>query len=237
MVRPSTREKSSTAVWGTEKVEKAFSSWGGVLKKCAWRELAMRKMPSSLIVASIAQLFITQVLSAHPGHGSHQDFLPGLLHPFQGLDHLVVALAVGFLAANGGGAARFKLPLSFVLGIILGAGSGSLGLILPGYESGIMLSLLACAGAVLISKKLNAALFSGMLVVLGACHGMAHALEKAMAIATLSYSAGFVAATLVLLAMGMILFRLQNYLGKKLKIHFSDPCSTDRSTLLFLLLF
>lgn len=44
-------------------------------------------------------LISTHSVLAHPGHGDSLSFQSGLLHPFTGLDHLLLLLGTGFVAA------------------------------------------------------------------------------------------------------------------------------------------
>ena len=55
---------------------------------------------------------------AHPGHGSTASFAAGIAHPFGGLDHIAVMVAVGLWAALKGGRALWLWPAAFV-GVML----------------------------------------------------------------------------------------------------------------------
>ena len=48
--------------------------------------------------------FFPLVAMAHPGHEhSHNSFISGFVHPFTGLDHLMMALAFGLHTSAGNG--------------------------------------------------------------------------------------------------------------------------------------
>lgn len=71
------------------------------------------------------------------------NFVSGFSHPFTGIDHLLVMLAVGYWAGQSQSAARWQLPHQFVLfmlgGVVLGA-------MIPGMafiEAAIAVSVLA----------------------------------------------------------------------------------------------
>lgn len=57
---------------------------------------------------------------AHPITGPHGGFSHSLEHPFQGLDHIVVLLALGITAIALGKRACWSLPVAFLTGIGLG---------------------------------------------------------------------------------------------------------------------
>ena len=66
---------------------------------------------------------------AHPGHEGS-----GFLHPFTGIDHLLVMVGVGLwasLLAVRKPAASFLVPASFVVMMAVGAAAGFAGIKLP----------------------------------------------------------------------------------------------------------
>jgi len=77
-------------------------------------------------IAALCFLISSSMAYAHPGHETSISFFSGILHPFSGLDHLLVILLVGFWSA-------FVLnqiwvgPLAFLLGMMAGVFSGILG--------------------------------------------------------------------------------------------------------------
>src|SRR4029078_2542016 len=83
-----------------------------------------------------AIVLVPALAQAHPGH-DHSGFGGGIVHPFQGLDHLLAMVAIGLWAAQLGGPARWMVPLSFVGTLTLGAVAGLAGLHLPGAEVGV----------------------------------------------------------------------------------------------------
>jgi urease accessory protein len=141
---------------------------------------------------------------AHPGHATHS-FLAGALHPLSGLDHLLAMVAVGLLAGCSDGRLRWGLPATFVLAMIVGAVLGASGVGMPFVEVGIALSLVAF-GAALV---LNGAFRTPMLIVMTAgfalFHGHAHGTEMGADLSVASYGVGFVLATTVLHAFGVLL--------------------------------
>lgn len=98
----------------------------------------MKKM----ILTLLGTLAFPAIAFAHPGHDM-ANFVSGFSHPFTGIDHLLVMLAVGYWAGQSQSAARWQLPHQFVLfmlgGVVLGA-------MIPGMafiEAAIAVSVLA----------------------------------------------------------------------------------------------
>lgn len=118
---------------------------------------------------------------AHAGHsegGLHgivvESFAAGFIHPFTGLDHLLMMLCVGVWAGKSSGALRWQLPAVFLLGMAGGWAAGLAGATLPGLESGIAATLIVL-GAVFALRldppravQLLGIAFGGVL------HGLAH---------------------------------------------------------------
>lgn len=141
---------------------------------------------------------------AHTGAGAHS-FMAGALHPLGGLDHLLAMLAVGLLAGCTGGHMRWGLPAAFVATMAMGAGLGANGVGVPFVEVAIALSLIAF-GWVLVSRQFSSA---PVLVALTAgfavFHGHAHGTEMGADLSAMPYALGFMLATALLHAVGVLL--------------------------------
>lgn len=112
---------------------------------------------------------------SHPGH-EVADFATGMLHPFTGLDHLLVMLAVGWWAFQLGGRARWMLPTTFLGAQLLGAALGSV--TDPAWvEAVVSASVVVLLAAVLL--RLRPAMFAaaGLAGGFAVFHGMTHAIE------------------------------------------------------------
>lgn len=146
---------------------------------------------------------------AHPGHDAATvgaSLWAGLLHPFTGLDHLLAMTAVGVWSAQTArtaqGGSVLRLPLAFVLLMLVGAALGLGGLALPAVEPMIAASLLVLG--LLVAARATLPGPAGMAVVGGFAlfHGYAHGAELPVAAAalpaTLAYVAGFACATMAL---------------------------------------
>lgn len=137
-----------------------------------------------LACVGIFSVFLMMAASAqaHPGHSHLIGFSQGMQHPFSGIDHILVALMVGFLAGlENSGSYRHRqlwLPaLAFVGSLCVGFFLNFLGMHVPFYEQGIVLSLLFLGLTMILerswSQKVNFLVLLGM----GFCHGLAHGSE------------------------------------------------------------
>lgn len=146
---------------------------------------------------------------AHAGHEHHSSaFLSGLLHPFSGLDHLLLALGLGLLLVRSAQFAR-DMPSAAGLGfvglgvsLLLGFGLGVQHLLPVSLtEYGIVASLLALAIALWVKQRVVA--LAG-LSVLGLFHGVAHGLEVPVGQSAGLFLAGMLVSMLALYAVGLL---------------------------------
>lgn len=141
---------------------------------------------------------------AHPGDMTHS-FLAGALHPLGGLDHLLAMLAVGLLAGCSAGRLRWGLPVSFVLAMIVGAAVGARGVGVPLVEVGIAMSLVAFGAALVWKQTFRAPTLIALTSGFALFHGHAHGMEMGADLSAASYASGFVLATALLHAVGVLL--------------------------------
>jgi len=134
--------------------------------------ICMKKLLLSSI-AFVGVLF-SSLAFAHPGHELTVSFMSGLLHPFSGLDHLLVIVLVGFWSA-------FVLkkiwlgPCFFILGMFFGVLSGLSGLSLNFFEFGIAISVIAIGLLLLIRNQYSTKAILSLIGAFGVFHGYAHA--------------------------------------------------------------
>lgn len=163
-------------------------------------------MKISHILITIAYLVLApELVLAHPqlALGSAVGALAGFLHPFSGLDHLLAMTTIGLLAAQIGGRVAWLLPATFIAAMIIGGLTGLATSAFFSVELGLALSV-ACLGvAVMFGGKLPTAFACGMAAVFGFFHGHAHGTEIPEMASPFLYTAGFVAATSVLHALGL----------------------------------
>jgi len=147
-----------------------------------------------LVATVTAQAHVTGALHAHA-------FTDGLLHPITGLDHLITALGMGWLAVKH---ARPAISRGAFLGTI------ALGLWLAGQwvipasiiDTAILLSL-GCIGLVLLRKP--AAMQPALMIMaplFGLLYGYAHGSALPAGQAAYGFVAGMLVTTVSLLALG-----------------------------------
>ncbi len=111
------------------------------------------------------------------GHGG--GFMGGLSHPIFGLDHFLAMISVGILSSQMGGRARWIVPSTFLVAMLVG---GILGMQdmemqwLP-VEPGIAFSLFALGVAVAASRKLPLTFAMCLVGLVALFHGYAHGEE------------------------------------------------------------
>lgn len=152
-------------------------------------------------------LLLPAVAWAHPGHGG-SGYLSGLAHPFSGLDHILCMLAVGVWAARNGGAKGWFVVAAFVGGMLAGGLVGLDGVLPSFLESAVTASVLASALLVALAVRLPLQAQAGVAAFFALWHGIAHGAEMPMMASPLDYASGFLVATALLLAGGMIVGKL-----------------------------
>jgi len=137
------------------------------------------------------------------------DLNSGFSHPLEGWDHLVTMLAVGIWAAQLRGKAIWLLPLTFVSVMSLGGISGAAKyLAVPSAEVLIVLSCLVFS--VLILRKICFDTKINVLIVafFAFFHGFAHGAEISASASLISYTLGFMVATLLLHSAGILIAKV-----------------------------
>jgi urease accessory protein len=148
-------------------------------------------------VTVLALLAFAGVAQAHPGASGHE-FADGVAHPFQGLDHLLAAVAVGLWGAQRGGRALWALPAAFLVAMVAGGAAAAAGIAFPAVEPVLLASVLVLGLAVASAARPPLAVAIGVTALFALAHGNAHGSETAGAAAF----AGIVLATAALHAVG-----------------------------------
>ena len=151
---------------------------------------------------ALTTLAIATPAFAHPGHGGHE-FVDGWAHPFSGTDHLLAMVAVGLLAVRIGGKAIWIMPPTFILAMLAGGGLAGLGVPMPGVEWWISSSVLALGVMVAATEVIPLKYGTTLVALFALFHGHAHATEMA-GTSIAAYAIGFVLATVVLHASGIV---------------------------------
>ncbi len=167
--------------------------------------MSFRSLSSSRRIAPLALVILAGLNSAASAHvGTHTaGFADGLAHPFLGLDHVLAMVAVGVWASQLGRPAYWALPLTFASVMAIGAAIGASGLPLPWVEAGIAGSVLVLGAVIAFALRPSIVLSVALIAVFALLHGYSHGVELPQSASALAYGAGFVAATLVLHAIGL----------------------------------
>src|SRR5471032_3047665 len=156
------------------------------------------------IVSALALLALgASPAFAHVGHGSTDAFAAGIAHPFGGLDHMAVMIAVGLWAALKGGRALWIWPCAFVGVMLIGGALGMAHEAVPFVESGILASVVALGLLVALAIDLPVWLGAVIIGAFALLHGHAHGSEVAENIGGAEYMAGFALATATLHGIGI----------------------------------
>ena len=169
---------------------------------------ALRRLAAPLVVAGF--LALPMVLSAHPGHvhpGEEDEFATnaiaaGLEHPVTGVDHMLAALAVGWVCASLGRRSGLAGGAAFLVALLAGGLAGQAGLTMPGQEAALGISVLALGLLVVSGRKLAMPWLLAAVIAIGLVHGAAHGSEGPAGAAAARFAVGFLLATALLAATG-----------------------------------
>lgn len=175
--------------------------------RCVIRRLARGVMPRGVGWPRCAWIILAlpALAAAHEETGQAAGFLAGCLHPVSGLDHMLAMLAVGLWGAVLGAPALWLLPVAFPLVMSLGALMSLLGMPLPGVEIGIALSAMVLGAMVATELRPPPWVAAAVVACFAVFHGHAHGGELPEGASALLYSLGFVVATGLLHAAGILL--------------------------------
>jgi urease accessory protein len=135
--------------------------------------------PYRTLVAAAAA--IPAAAFAHAGHDAGHDPVQGFMHPLGGLDHVLAMIAVGVIAVQLGGRALWAVPLSFVATMAIAGFAGIAGLMLPGLEAGIALSVIVLGAVISLRVRMPVIVAVSMVAVFAIFHGYSHGLRSGWA--------------------------------------------------------
>lgn len=161
-------------------------------------------MNHSLHRRALAAAFVLAcgMAQAHPGHAP--GLLDGAVHPWQGLDHLLAMVGVGWWAAQLGGRARLILPCAFVGLMALGLGAALAGHVLPLREEGAAWSVLALGLLIACAGRASTAAAAVCVGVFGLAHGAAHGAGLAPQPDSFAFAAAVLVSTALLHTAGLL---------------------------------
>ncbi|HLY45076.1 MAG TPA: HupE/UreJ family protein [Stellaceae bacterium] len=155
-----------------------------------------RAARAAIILAVLALAMLPAApASAHPIGNGAGGFAAGFLHPLSGLDHLLAMVSVGIWGVELGAPALWLLPIAFPLVMAVGGALGFLGVLLPGGELLVALSVLVLGACVVYGRRVPLAVALAVVGVFAFAHGHAHGTELPEAADPLAFTIGFVGAT------------------------------------------
>ncbi|MFA9217748.1 MAG: HupE/UreJ family protein [Sphingomonadaceae bacterium] len=156
----------------------------------------MTTLKSTTLALALAA--VPALALAHPqAGGAHtHGFFDGFAHPFTGLDHLLAMLAVGIWSARQKQGSA--LPLAFLAAMLFGVLSGVAGLVIPGLETGIALTVAVLGVLIAVAARLPAGAGMLMVAAFAVLHGNAHGHELPQAASAF----GLLLASAMLIAAG-----------------------------------
>lgn len=157
-----------------------------------------------LLATVVLALSATPAL-AHVGVGDTTGFAHGFSHPISGIDHVLAMVAVGVFAAHLGGRALWLVPATFMAMMAAGGAAGMAGSELPFVEIGIGLSVVVLGLVVAFGLNLPLTAAMGLVGLFAIFHGHAHGAEMPDTSSNFEYGVGFVLATGLLHAVGIVL--------------------------------
>ncbi|MFA5922189.1 MAG: HupE/UreJ family protein [Methylococcaceae bacterium] len=168
----------------------------------------MKSKLATLLALPVTMLAYIPTAGAHSMGAEGAGFITGLAHPFMGLDHLLAMIAVGIWAAQTGGSAIWRLPLSFIVMMAVAALISAAGYSLPALELLIAGSVMLLGFMVVFAIRLPVKLSMLLVGLFAVFHGYAHGLEMPQASSAILYGSGFVLATALLHLIGIGLGRI-----------------------------
>ena len=164
-----------------------------------------------LSAAGFAGALFSGLAFAHAGHDVSVSFMSGLLHPFSGVDHLLVIVLVGFWST-------FVLkkiwigPCVFLLGMCMGVLAGLTNIPLNFFEFGIAASVIVIGLLLLLQNQYSSKAILTLIGTFGIFHGFAHAQlfsDSSLAISLVGQDiVGLILATAALHLSGALLVKL-----------------------------
>jgi urease accessory protein len=163
-----------------------------------------RVVPLAIGIA-MAGVMLSSPAMAHITNASGAGFAGGVSHPFSGLDHILAMVTVGLWASQLGRPAYWVLPLTFPVVMATGAVLGIAGVPLPWVEIGIAASVIALGLMVALARKPSLVVSMSLIGLFALMHGHSHGTELPQAASPVVYGAGFLIATVLLHAVGLVI--------------------------------
>jgi urease accessory protein len=148
---------------------------------------------------------------AHTGVLPTDGLVDGFLHPLLGMDHTLVMLGVGLLAATRRSAVAKQIIALFLLVMLIGAFLGLYGVQFAYVETAILLPLVIMGGLLAVGRwSIPTAALGSLIAIIAMMHGLAHGTEVPVSASAYTYLIGMIAATGLLHGLGLVLGLILN---------------------------
>jgi len=130
----------------------------------------------SIIPTAISALLLAAPSIAQAHHAEwmrDKPFVQGISMPIHGLDHMLVTIAVGLIAAQIGGRALWGVPGVFSVSILLGGILNIMGVPVPLVEYGILASIVVVGALLAWGSRVSLLATLGIVALFAFLHGNA----------------------------------------------------------------
>lgn len=155
-------------------------------------------------IAALLLVIQTPAFAHTDASGITEGFISGFTHPLLGWDHIATMVAVGLWCALLGRPAVWILPVAFPLMMAIGGILGLLNVGIPAVEAGIAVSSIVLGLLIVLAIKTPIGVAVLLVGIFAIFHGHAHGTELPDTTNALSFSLGFVSATALLHAAGIV---------------------------------
>ena len=156
------------------------------------------------VMLILGLLLMPAIALAHPGHAMNTSW-QGFVHPFSGLDHLLVMLAVGFFAARQSQPLNWQLPLLFLGAMTAGLTIGAQTQTTHAWaELAVALSVISMGFVILFRTVIASKTALTLIAVFAGLHGFVHGQEMTMTSNWFAPVIGILLATATLLSLGYL---------------------------------
>jgi urease accessory protein len=154
-------------------------------------------------LAALLLVFAMPVF-AHTEIGATHAFMAGFVHPWSGIDHLLVMFAIGLWGYMLSGKHLCCVPpMVFLLFTAIGAGVGFTDFILPYAELWVSLSVLVFGLVISVNWQVPTVWVTSLAAIVALFHGNVHAVEIPKDANQLEYALGFLLSTAILHSIGV----------------------------------
>jgi len=198
----------------------------------------MKKQLSNAIVTTAVLFALPFSVHAHSAAGSLSGFTEGFIHPWSGIDHVLVMTAIGLwsvIQARQNSQVRFNswcLPTVFLIAMLAGFLSHLLDVTISHVELFVAFSVLAVGVVLLLDQTVPARLLTILVILFASSHGYVHADDVGVDSDLIGYTSGFLLATSLLLLTGAGLGRFKPYFKVRLRKGYGVLCVITGLTLL-----